>query len=123
MARSEIVRVRLTNEEKAALERLCEDGRSASEVIRLLFRDRCALPLLLSEADHAVLKSNAAALEGIAGDLRRAVRLMNEGEPRFEPAMFAALVAVLEEMDALRQIVDGCLRSPSAEKAGANHGV
>ena len=123
MARSEIVRVRLTDEEKAALDRLCEDGRSASEVIRLLFRDRCALPLPLSTADHAALSSNAAALEEIAGDLRRTVRLMNEGASRFEPAMFAALVAVLDEMDALRQIIDGCLRSLSAAKARANHGV
>ena len=123
MVRSEIVRVRLTVEEKVALDRLCGGGCSGSAVIRGLFRDRCALPALLSAAEQAALKSIALALERIGGDLRWAVRIMNEGASHYEPAMFAALVAVLNELDALRQIVDGCLRSTAPERARANHDV
>jgi hypothetical protein len=121
--RSEVVRVRLQPEEREALAVLCGESRSASEVIRLLFRDQAGLPLPVGPVEADALRGTNEELRRIGINLNQAVRAMNEGRVGYEPHLDAALRSLLEGVFRLRTDVDLMLRISRKERKGARHGA
>jgi len=121
--RSEVVRVRLQPEERDALTALCEEGRTASDVIRQLFRDRAGLPLPVGPAEAEALRGANEELRRIGINLNQAVRAMNEGRVGYEPHLDAALRKLANGVFRLRADVDLMLRISRKERKGAGHGA
>ena len=121
--RSEVVRVRLQPEEREALAALCGDSRTASDVIRLLFREQAGLPLPVGPAEAEVLRSTNEELRRIGINLNQAVRAMNEGRVGYEPHLDAALRRLAGGVFRLRADVDLMLRISRKERKGAGHGA
>lgn len=121
--RSEVVRVRLQPEERKALAALCGDSRTASDVIRLLFRDRAGLPLPVGPAEADALRGTNEELRRIGINLNQAVRAMNEGRVGYEPHLDAALRTFLDGVFRLRADVDLMLRITRKERKGAGRGA
>lgn len=121
--RSEVVRVRLRPEERQALADLCVEDRTASDVIRSLFRDQVGLPLPVGPAEALALRSTNEELRRIGINLNQAVRAMNEGRVGYEPHLDAALRRLLDGMFCLRANVDLMLRISRRERKGTGHGV
>jgi hypothetical protein len=121
--RSEVVRVRLQPEERDALTALCEEGRTASDVIRQLFRDRVGLPLPVGPAEAEALHGTNEELRRIGINLNQAVRAMNEGRVGYEPHLDAALRKLANGVFRLRADVDLMLRISRKERKGADHGA
>ena len=121
--RSEVVRVRLQPEEREALAALCGDSRTASDVIRLLFREQAGLPLPVGPAEAEVLRSTNEELRRIGINLNQAVRAMNEGRVGYEPQLDAALRKLANGVFRLRADVDLMLRISRRERKGAGHGA
>lgn len=121
--RSEVVRVRLRPEERQALADLCGDDRTASDVIRLLFRDQAGLPLPLGPAEADALRGTNEELRRIGINLNQAVRAMNEGRVGYEPHLDAALRSLLEGVFRLRTDVDLMLRISRQERRRGTHGL
>ncbi|KQW59209.1 hypothetical protein ASD03_37025 [Ensifer sp. Root127] len=72
--RSEVIRVRLQPEEREALAVLCGEDRTASDVIRLLFRDQAGLPLPVGSSEADALRDTNEELRRIGINLNQAVR-------------------------------------------------
>lgn len=121
--RSEVVRVRLRPEERQALVDLCGDDRTASDVIRLLFRDQAGLPLPVGPAEALALRGTNEELRRIGINLNQAVRAMNEGRVGYEPHLDAALRRLLEGVFRLRGDVDQMLRISRQERRRGSHGL
>ena len=121
--RSEVVRVRLRPEEREALAVLCGDSRTASEVIRLLFREQAGLPLPVGPAEAEALRGTNEELRRIGINLNQAVRAMNEGRVGYEPHLDAALRYLLDGVFRLRADVDLMLRISRKERKGSGHGL
>ena len=121
--RSEVVRVRLQPQERDALASLCEEGRTASDVIRQLFRDRAGLPLPVGPAEADALRGTNEELRRIGINLNQAVRAMNEGRVDYEPHLDAALRALLDGVFRLRADVDLMLRISRKERKGSGDGT
>ncbi len=120
--RSEVVRVRLQPEERQALAALCGEDRTASDVIRLLFRDQAGLPLPVGPVGADALRGTNEELRRIGVKLNHAVRAMNEGRVDYEPNLDAALRTLLDGVFRLRADVDLMLRISRKER-GTGHGV
>ncbi|KSV80433.1 hypothetical protein N181_29285 [Sinorhizobium fredii USDA 205] len=123
MMRSEVVRVRLRPEEREALAGLCGKSRTASEVIRLLFRDQAGLPLPVGPVESDALRGTNEELRRIGINLNQAVRAMNEGRVGYEPHLDAALRNLLEGVFRLRADVDLMLRISRQERRRGGDGV
>lgn len=108
--RSEVVRVRLLPEERLALATLCGKDHTASEVIRLLFRDRAGLALPVGPVEADALRDTNEELRRIGINLNQAVRAMNEGRVGYEPHLEAALRYLLDGVFRLRVDIDKMLR-------------
>ena len=121
--RSEVLRVRLQPEERDALAALCEEGRTASDVIRLLFREQAGLPLPVGPAEADALRGTNEELRRIGINLNQAVRAMNEGRVGYEPHLDAALRTLLDGVFRLRADVDLMLRISRKERRGAGRGA
>ena len=121
--RSEVVRVRLRPEERQALADLCGHDRTASDVIRLLFRDQAGLPLPVGPAEALALRGTNEELRRIGINLNQAVRAMNEGRVGYEPCLDAALRRLLEGVFRLRADVDQMLRISRQERRRGSHGL
>lgn len=121
--RSEVVRVRLMPEERQALAALCGEKRTASEVIRLLFRDQAGLPLPVGPVEADVLRGTNEELRRIGINLNQAVRAMNEGRVGYEPHLDAALRDLLEGVFRLRADVDLMLRISRQQRRRGGHGA
>lgn len=121
--RSEVIRVRLQQEERQALAALCGDGRTVSEVIRLLFREKAGLPLPVGPAEADALRGTNEVLRRIGINLNQAVRAMNEGRIGYEPHLDAALRSLLEGVFRLRADIDLMLRISRKERRGTRHGA
>ncbi|MCA1371568.1 hypothetical protein I6F15_30270 [Bradyrhizobium sp. BRP14] len=121
--RSEVVRVRLQLEEREALAALCGENRTASDVIRLLFRDQAGLPLPVGPVEADVLRGTNEELRRIGINLNQAIRAMNEGRVGYEPHLDAALRQLLDAVFQLRGDVDLMLRISRRERRGAGRGV
>ena len=121
--RSEVVRVRLRPEERQALAALCGENRTASEVIRLLFRDQAGLPLPVGPAEAAALRGTNEELRRIGINLNQAVRAMNEGRVGYEAHLDAALRHLLAGVYQLRADIDLMLRVSRQERRGGGHGA
>lgn len=121
--RSEVVRVRLQPEEREALAALCGENRTASDVIRLLFRDQAGLALPVGPAEADALRGTNEELRRIGINLNQAVRAMNEGRVGYEPHLDAALRYLLEGVLRLRADIDLMLRISRRERRGAGRGV
>ncbi|MDG4676222.1 hypothetical protein P9A16_34655 [Shinella sp. 838] len=117
------MRVRLQPEERKALAALCGDSRTASDVIRLLFRDRAGLPLPVGPAEADALRGTNEELRRIGINLNQAVRAMNEGRVGYEPHLDAALRRLLDGVFRLRADIDLMLRISRKERKGAGHGA
>jgi len=120
--RSEVVRVRLQPQERQALAMLCGDSRTASDVIRLLFREQAGLPLPVGPAEAEVLRGTNEELRRIGINLNQAVRAMNEGRVGYEPHLDAALRKLANGVFRLRADVDQMLRISRKERKGAGYG-
>ncbi|RWX74804.1 plasmid mobilization relaxosome protein MobC [Neorhizobium lilium] len=114
--RSEVVRVRLQPEERQALAALCGQDRTASDVIRLLFRDKAGLPLPVGPVAADALRGTNEELRRIGINLNQAVRAMNEGRVGYEPHLDAALRHLLRGVFQLRTDVDLMLRISRKER-------
>jgi hypothetical protein len=121
--RSEVVRVRLQPEERAALGVLCGEYRTASDVIRLLFREQAGLPLPVGPVEAEALRGINEELRRIGVNLHQAVRAMNEGRVGYEPNLDAALRILLDGVFRLRADVDLMLRISRRERRGGRHGA
>lgn len=121
--RSEVVRVRLRPEERQALADLCGDDRTASDVIRLLFRDQAGLPLPVGPAEALALRGTNEELRRIGINLNQAVRAMNEGRVGYEPHLDAALRTLRDGVFRLRADVDLMLRISRKERKGSGDGT
>jgi hypothetical protein len=121
--RSEVVRVRLMPEERQALAALCGEDRTASEVIRLLFRDQAGLPLPVGPMEADALRGTNEELRRIGINLNQAVRAMNEGRVGYEPHLDAALRNLLEGVSRLRADVDQMLRISRQVRRRVAHGA
>lgn len=121
--RSEVVRVRLKPDERQALDALCGEERTESEVIRLLFRDRAGLPLPVGPVEADVLRGTNEELRRIGINLNQAVRAMNEGRIGYEPHLDAALRQLLDAVFRLRGDVDLMLRISRQQRRRVGHGV
>lgn len=121
--RSEVVRVRLMPEERQALASLCGENRTASEVIRLLFRDQAGLPLPVGPVEADVLRGTNEELRRIGINLNQAVRAMNEGRVGYEPHLDAALRSLTDDVFRLRADVDLMLRISRQERRRGGHGT
>jgi hypothetical protein len=121
--RSEVVRVRLRPEERQALADLCGEYRTASDVIRLLFRDRAGLPLPVGPVEADALRATNEELRRIGINLNQAVRGINEGRVGYEPHLDAALRSLLEGVFRLRADVDLMLRISRRGRRRDGHGV
>jgi hypothetical protein len=121
--RSEVVRVRLQPEERQALAAICGDSRTASDVIRLLFREQAGLPLPVGPAEAEALRDTNEELRRIGINLNQAVRAMNEGRVGYEPHLDAALRKLANGVFRLRADVDLMLRISRKERKGAGHGA
>jgi len=121
--RSEVVRVRLRPEERQALADLCGEDRTASDVIRLLFRDRAGLPLPVGPVEADALRATNEELRRIGINLNQAVRGINEGRVGYEPHLDAALRSLLEGVFRLRADVDLMLRISRRGRRRDGHGV
>lgn len=121
--RSEVVRVRLHPEEREALAALRGEGRTASDVIRLLLRNQAGLPLPVGPAEAEALRGTNEELRRIAINLSQAVRAMNEGRAGYEPHLDAALRMLLDGVFRLRADVDLMLRISRKERRGTGDGV
>ena len=121
--RSEVVRVRLQPEEREALAVLCGENRTASDVIRLLFRDQAGLPLPVGPAEAEALRGTNEELRRIGINLNQAVRAMNEGRVGYEPHLDAALRKLANGVFRLRADVDLMLRISRKERKGPGHGA
>lgn len=108
--RTEVVRVRLSPEERETLKTICGDGRTASEVIRSLFRDYAGLPVPVGPVEAATLSRTNDELRRIGISLSEAVRAMNENRIGFEPGLDAALHDLVDGLVRLRLDVDRILR-------------
>lgn len=119
--RSEVVRVRMKPEERQTLAALCGEKRTASDVIRLLFRNQAGLPLPVGpiEADH--LRGTNEELRRVGINLNHAVRAMNEGRVGYEPHLDAALRKLLDAVFRLRADVDLMLRISRRDRRGGVH--
>ncbi len=122
MSRSEIVRVRLSEEEKGALLALCSDDQSQSDVVRRLLRDRAGLPLPVGPSVSVALNANSEALRRIGVNLNQAVRAMNEGRVEYEPQLAASLHNLLAGLYNLRIDIDRLLKIGGSGK-GAGGGI
>lgn len=120
--RSEVVRVRVQPEEREALTVLCGKNRTASDVIRLLFRDRAGLPLPVGPVEAEALRSTNEELRRIGVNLNQAVRAMNEGRVGYEPHLDTALRSLLEGVFRLRADIDRMLRISRQERRREGHG-
>ncbi|WP_075293089.1 hypothetical protein [Pararhizobium arenae] len=121
--RSEGVRVRLRPQERQALADLCSPNRTASDVIRLLLRERAGLPLPVGPAEALVLRGLNEELRRISINLNRAVRAMNEGRVGYEPHLDAALRLLQAGLLRLRADVDLMLRISRQERRRDSHGL
>lgn len=121
--RSEVVRVRLQPEEREALTALCGESRTASDVIRLLFREQAGLPLPVGPAEAEALRGTNEELRRIGINLNQAVRAMNEGRVGYEPHLDAALRKLAGGVFRLRADVDLMLRVSRKERKGTGHGT
>lgn len=121
--RSEVVRVRLQPEERQALAALCGEGRTVSDVIRLLFRNQAGLPLPAGPAEADALRSTNEELRRVSISLNQAVRAMNEGRVGYEPHLDAALRTLLDCVFQLRADVDLMLRIGRKDRGVVGHGV
>jgi hypothetical protein len=121
--RSEVVRVRLKPEERHALAALCGDGRTASDVIRLLFRDQAGLPLPVGPAEAEMLRGTNEELRRVGISLNQAVRAMNEGRVGYEPHLDTALRSLLDGVYRLRADVDLMLRISRHDRRRAGRGA
>ena len=121
--RSEVVRVRLQPEERQALAALCGESRTASDVIRLLFREQVGLPLPVGPAEAEALRGTNEELRRIGINLNQAVRAMNEGRVGYEPHLDAALRKLANGVFRLRADVDLMLRISRKARKGAGHGA
>ncbi|MCW0001562.1 MobC family plasmid mobilization relaxosome protein [Pararhizobium sp. YC-54] len=121
--RSEVVRVRLMPEERQALAALCGEKRTASEVIRLLFREQAGLPLPVGPVEADVLRGTNEELRRIGINLNQAVRAMNEGRVGYEPHLDAALRHLVEGVFRLRADVDLMLRISRQARRRGGHGA
>ncbi|WP_421580725.1 hypothetical protein [Shinella sp. M31] len=121
--RSEVVRVRLQPKERAALAVLCGENRTASDVIRLLFRDQAGLPLPVGPVEAEALRGTNEELRRIGITLNQALRAMNEGRVGYEPHLDAALRYLLDGVFRLRADVDLMLRISRKERRGGHHGA
>ncbi|CAK7261935.1 MULTISPECIES: hypothetical protein [unclassified Shinella] len=121
--RSKVVRVRLRPEERQALADLCVEDRTASDVIRSLFRDQVGLPLPVGPAEALALRGTNEELRRIGINLNQAVHAMNEGRVGYEPHLDAALRRLLDGMFCLRANVDLMLRISRRERKGTGHGL
>ena len=121
--RSEVVRVRLQPEERQALAALCGECRTASDVIRLLFREQAGLPLPVGPAEAEALRGTNEELRRIGINLNQAVRAMNEGRVGYEPHLDAALRKLANGVFRLRADVDLMLRISRKERKEAGHGA
>ena len=121
--RSEVVRVRLQPEERQALAALCGESRTASDVIRLLFREQAGLPLPVGPAEADALRGTNEELRRIGINLNQAVRAMNEGRVGYEPHLDAALRKLANGVFRLRADVDLMLRISRKERKGSGHGA
>lgn len=121
--RSEVVRVRLQPEERVALAVLCGEDRTASDVIRLLFRDQAGLPLPVGSSEADALRDTNEELRRIGINLNQAVRAMNEGRVAYEPDLDAALRTLLDGLFRLRADVDLMLRISCGERRGTGRGA
>lgn len=121
--RSEVVRVHLRPEERQALADLCGEDRTASDVIRSLFRDPVGMPLPGGPDEALALCGTNEELRRIGINLNQAVRAMNEGRVGYEPHLDAALRRLLDRMFCLRGNVDLMLRISRRERKGTGHGL
>jgi len=121
--RSEVVRVRLRPDERQALDALCGEERTASDVIRLLFRDQAGLPLPVGPVEADALRGTNEELRRIGINLNQAVRAMNEGRIGYEPHLDAALRQLLDAVFRLRGDVDLMLRISRQQRRRVGHGV
>lgn len=123
MVRSAIVRVRLNQDEKAALTGLCDQARTESEVVRLLLRDYAGLPLPVAPVDGPALKRNMEELRRIGINLNQAVRAMNEGRVGYEPQLAAVLKTLLGGVSSLRADIDRLLKLEPGRLRRVNDGL
>lgn len=123
MSRSEVIRVRLTTEEKQVLADLCGTERTKSDVIRHLFRDRAGLPMPVAPIEAVALRAAVEELRRIGINLNQAVRAMNEGRVGYEPQLETALVQLIDGVSGLRADFDDVLRLGRIRRGGQRNGA
>ena len=115
--------VRLQPEERKALAVLYGEGRTASDVIRLLFREQADLPLSVEPAEADALHSTNEKFRRVGINLNQAVLVMNEGRVGYEPHLDAALRFLVDGIFRLRADVDLMLRIGRMERGRAGRGA
>lgn len=122
MPLSEIVRVRLSAEEKQVLVEMCGRTWTQSETIRQLLRDRAGLPIPVAPVEAGALRSATEELRRIGINLNQAVRAMNEGRVGYEPQLETALIQLIDGVSRLRAEFNDVLRLGRASGRGTHHG-
>ena len=123
MLRSEVIKVRLTTEEKQVLADLCGTERTKSDVIRHLFRDCAGLRMPVAPVEAAVLREAVEELRRIGINLNQAVRAMNEGRVGYEPQLETVLVQLIDGISGLRADFDDVLRLGRIRRGGQRNGA
>lgn len=123
MARSEVIRVRLTPEERAALTALRGSRQTESEVIRLLFRERAGLPLPVGPVHADRLTHATEELRLLVVGVNKAIRTMNEGNAAYAAELDDVLHGLLKALMALREDIDLILQISRSETRGGARGA
>lgn len=114
---NEVVRLRVTAEEKAALATLCErEGVSESDAIRRLLRQETGLLLPVARVDRPLLNGLEDQLRRVGGNLNQAVRAMNEGRVGYEPDLHRSLLGLTELIAGIRRQMQAMAKPARHEK-------
>jgi hypothetical protein len=113
----EVVRFRVTAEEKAALAAVsAREGLPESEVIRRLLRAETGLFLPVADVDRPAVERLQEQLRKIGGNLNQAVRAMNAGRVGYEPALAKSLAALLGMMQPMNKRLADMARPARARR-------
>lgn len=117
---AEVVRFRVTADEKAALAAVsAREGVPESEVIRRLLRAETGLFLPVADVDRPAIEGLHEQLRKIGGNLNQAVRAMNAGRVGYEPALAKSLAALLGMMQPMNDRLAAMAR-PARTRRGAD---
>ncbi|RWG47931.1 MAG: plasmid mobilization relaxosome protein MobC [Mesorhizobium sp.] len=114
----EVVRFRISADEKAALSAVSErEEVPESEVIRRLLRAETGLFLPVADVDRPSIEGLQEQLRKIGGNLNQAVRAMNAGRVGYEPALAKSLAALLGMMQPMNKRLAEMARPARARRS------